>query len=557
MRIIDTIPVLEEDTRRRVLVPPARVILTCGRVEGADALLQPGELQIRLREDATVRMENRDGGERAAVLLDYGRELHGGVRLLNWQAAGASYPRVRLCFGESVGEALSGLGQKNAGNDHALRDFTVPLPALSDQTFGETGFRFLLIELVEEEASIQLKSAPAVFVYRDVPYRGSFRCSDARLNAIYDTAAYTCHLCLQNRLWDGIKRDRLVWIGDTHPEMLAIRALFGREPLLEQSLDTACGEAALPGWMNGMPAYSMWWLLILRDWYQYTGDKAFPAKHREYIRALTAQILRQVEPDGRLALDDYFLDWSTHGMPEARAGVQALAALSMDAAAVLCRLLEDEDTARRAQRGAAALRAYGGDGGSIKPAAALLALAGMLPPERAGEILRLDGPRGLSTFMSYYILRGAAAGGHMTQALDMLRAYYGAMLDLGATTFWEDFDLDWACKASPIDRLPYPGESDVHGDNGAHCYSGFRHSLCHGWSAGPVPFLAEAVLGVELAAPGGTDIRLRPQLGDLDWAEGSYPLPAGDLHVRHRRNADGSVQTSFEAPAGVRVTVEG
>ena len=94
MRIIDTIPVLEEDTRRRVLVPPARVILTRGRVEGADALLQPGELQIRLREDATVRMENRDGGERAAVLLDYGRELHGGVRLLNWQAAGASYPRV-------------------------------------------------------------------------------------------------------------------------------------------------------------------------------------------------------------------------------------------------------------------------------------------------------------------------------------------------------------------------------------------------------------------------------------------------------------------------------
>ena len=163
-----------------------------------------------------------------------------------------------------------------------------------------------------------------MFVYRDVPYRGSFRCSDTRLNAIYDTAAYTCHLCLQNRLWDGIKRDRLVWIGDTHPEMLAIRTLFGREPLLEQSLDTACGEAALPGWMNGMPAYSMWWLLILRDWYQYTGDKAFPAKHREYIRALTAQILRQVEPDGRLALDDYFLDWSTHGMPEARAGVQAL-----------------------------------------------------------------------------------------------------------------------------------------------------------------------------------------------------------------------------------------
>ena len=255
-------------------------------------------------------------------------------------------------------------------------------------------------------------------------------------------------------------------------------------------------------------------------------------------------------------LDEYFLDWSTYKMPEAQAGVQALAALSMDAAAALCRLLEDEDTALRAQRGAAALRAYGADGGQVKPAAAMLALAGMLPAEQAGELLRQNGPRGLSTFMSYYILRGAAADGHMTQALDMLRAYYGAMLDLGATTFWEDFDMDWAHKASPVDRLPSPGESDVHGDNGAHCYIGFRHSLCHGWSAGPVPFLAETVLGVELASPGGRDVRLRPRLGDLEWAEGCYPLPAGDLHVRHQRCADGSVQTSFEAPAGVRVTVE-
>lgn len=42
MRIIDTIPVLEEDARRRVLVPPARIVLTRGHVEGVDALLQPG-----------------------------------------------------------------------------------------------------------------------------------------------------------------------------------------------------------------------------------------------------------------------------------------------------------------------------------------------------------------------------------------------------------------------------------------------------------------------------------------------------------------------------------
>jgi len=30
-----------------------------------------------------------------------------------------------------------------------------------------------------------------------------------------------------------------------------------------------------------------------------------------------------------------------------------------------------------------------------------------------------------------------------------------------------------------------------YGDYGGYCYVGFRHSLCHGWSSGPVSFLLE------------------------------------------------------------------
>lgn len=555
MSLIDAVPFLEVDDRRRALVPPARILLARGQVEDAGALLERQELQIRLTEERAARLYNPPGGERAAILLDYGRELHGGVRLLCAGTEGAAYPRVRLCFGESASEAMSALGDRNAGNDHAARDFAVPVPALSDQCWGQTGFRFLLIELLEDGAALSLKRAPAVFVYRALPYRGRFRCSDERLNAIFDTAAYTCHLCLQNRLWDGVKRDRLVWIGDAHPEMLAIRALFGPLPLLEQSLDTALEGAPLPGWMNDMPPYSMWWLRIVWDWYQYTGSPAYPRKHRAYILGLTDQLLGRIGPDGRLLLDDYFLDWSTRWKPEAAAGVQALAVLALDAAAALCRLLEAEEPARLAERGAAALRRCGGDGGREKPAVAMLALAGMCPTEEAGERLRRDGAAGLSTFMSYYILRGAAAGGHEEEALTMLRRYYGGMLDLGATSFWEDFDLAWAKNAAPIDRLPLPGERDIHGECGAHCYRGFRHSLCHGWAAGPVPFLMETVLGVRLAAPGGRAIRLRPALGDLEWAEGTFPLPAGDLHIRLSRR-EGGLQTEVEAPAGVRVQRE-
>jgi hypothetical protein len=100
------------------------------------------------------------------------------------------------------------------------------------------------------------------------------------------------------------------------------------------------------------------------------------------------------------------------------------------------------------------------------------------------------GAKGMSTFMSYFILK-AVASFDRKAAIGMMKEYYGAMLDKGATTFWEDFDLTWAEGSGRIDALPNEGERDIHGDFGAFCYVGFRHSLCHGWSAGVIAFIKE------------------------------------------------------------------
>ena len=63
------------------------------------------------------------------------------------------------------------------------------------------------------------------------------------------------------------------------------------------------------------------------------------------------------------------------------------------------------------------------------------------------------------------------------------------MLAVGATTFFEDFDLKWRQHSSVLDELPDIGQKDIHGDFGAHCYVGFRHSLCHGWASGVIAFI--------------------------------------------------------------------
>ena len=55
----------------------------------------------------------------------------------------------------------------------------------------------------------------------------------------------------------------------------------------------------------------------------------------------------------------------------------------------------------------------------------------------------------------------------------------------------EDFDMEWADNSCRIDEFPQKHQRDLHGDFGAYCYKGFRHSLCHGWSEGVLQFIKE------------------------------------------------------------------
>jgi hypothetical protein len=126
------------------------------------------------------------------------------------------------------------------------------------------------------------------------------------------------------------------------------------------------------------------------------------------------------------------------------------------------------------------------------------------------------------------------------------------MLDMGATTFWEDFNLDWTTNATPIDRLPEEGKQDIHGDFGDYCYPGYRHSLCHGWSSGPAAWLSRHVLGVEIVEPGCKVVRITPHLGDLEWVIGSFPTPLGTIHIKHTRR-NGKTESVIDAPKGIKI----
>jgi hypothetical protein len=502
----------------------------------------------------------RNNGKPAGILLDFGRELQGGLQIAvsDLKAVGnnGKTVRLRVRFGESVSEAMSELGDKGSQTDHAVRDQICQAPWLGTVEVGNTGFRFARIDLVEPGAFIAIKSARAVFLYRDLPYLGSFKCSDERLNKIWTTGAYTTQLNMQDYLWDGVKRDRLVWIGDMHPETMTIGAVFGNVDIVRRSLDLIRSETPMPEWMNGISSYSMWWVLIQNSWYRHNGDIAYLREQKPYLAGLLKELMKHIGPNNEETLPETrFLDWpSSENKPAIHAGLHSLMILTLQAGAEMCDTLGDSDTRQQCLDAVSRLKKHVPDPNHSKQAAALMSLAGLGDPATLNrEVLAVDGPKRLSTFYGYYVLEARAKAGDYQGCLDIIRQYWGGMLDLGATTFWEDFDLDWTVNAGRIDELVPPGKKDIHGDFGAYCYVGFRHSLCHGWASGPTPWLSEHVLGIQVVQPGCKVVRVTPHLGDLQWAEGSYPTPMGVLKVRHEKQPDGTVKSTIDAPKGVKV----
>ncbi len=539
----------------REYIYPSRVVWQTGNVTHVERLFTKGIGQASLNNSNIVILKNQ-GKDTASILLDFGKELHGALEIITgmWPAPNNART-IRVRFGESVSETMAELGEHGSTNDHAIRDFKLMLPWLGKAQTGESGFRFVRIDLLDKDAVLQLKEVRAVSTYRDIPYLGSFNSSDERLNKIWQTGAYTVHLNMQDYLWDGIKRDRLVWVGDLHPEVSTVNTVFGYNEVVPKSLDLARNTTPLPGWMSGISTYSMWWIILHYDWYMHHGNLSYLKEQKDYLQGLLKQIVSKVH-DGKEKMDGHrFLDWpSSKDTAAIHAGLQAMTIWSLEKGAELSSIIGDNETAELCKKTVSQLRSVILLHNNSKQAAALLAITGMLDPQTAyTDVLSVGGPKNFSTFYGYYMLEAMAKAGKYQEALEIISTYWGAMLDLGATTFWEDFNMDWLQNAGRIDEITPPGKVDIHAAYGDYCYVGHRHSFCHGWASGPTVWLSQHVLGIQLAGPGGKTFRIRPNLGNLSFAEGTYPTSLGTIYVKHTKNNKGKVISIVKAPKGIRI----
>lgn len=138
--------------------------------------------------------------------------------------------------------------------------------------------------------------------------------------------------------------------------------------------------------------------------------------------------------------------------------------------------------------------------------------------------------------MRFYELEALCKLGEQDFVLKEMRDYWGGMVNLGATSFWEKYNPN----ETGTQHLAMYGRP-------------FGKSLCHAWGASPIYLLGKYYIGVKPLKEGYKEFAITPVLGDLQWMEGSVPTPNGDIKVRmDRKNitvsaSEGEGYLSFES----------
>lgn len=97
---------MKSQTKKEHLFP-CRIIKAEGNIIGAEKLLCERPLQIGLMETDLAQFNGK-----SYIILDYGREICGSIRILTFTMSGVC--KIRIRFGESVSETCAELGERGA-----------------------------------------------------------------------------------------------------------------------------------------------------------------------------------------------------------------------------------------------------------------------------------------------------------------------------------------------------------------------------------------------------------------------------------------------------------
>jgi hypothetical protein len=464
-------------------------------------------------------------------LIDFGKETFGFIRLHGIKGKG----KINIYYGESKEEALS---EKEA----VTIDRLVFNKAIKKDSVMELSKAFRYVNL-QCDPAITVDSVSMLYEYADVRDNGNFKCSDEQINKIYEVAKYTLHLSTREFFIDGIKRDRWVWSGDAYQSYLMNYYLLFDNETVKRTMYALRGKDPVTGHINTIMDYTFYWFLGIYDYYLYSGDKTVILQNYDRMQSLMEYCLGRRNKDGLmqgLPGDWIFIDWAAGLSKKGEVSFEQLLFTRSLETMALCAAIAGDTT------GAVKYRELSGDvkkklfdiyWNESKQALVHSRVDGKQTENvtrysnmfaiffdyfneqqkqavKRSVLLNNNIQKITTPYMRFYELEALCAMGEQTYVLKEMKDYWGGMLNLGATSFWEEYNPD---KKGAEHYAMYGRE--------------FGKSLCHAWGASPIYLLGKYYLGVKPTSPGYDTYMVEPQLGGLQWMEGKVPTPKGAIAV--------------------------
>lgn len=462
-----------------------------------------------------VDKKSVDGG----TLFDFGKELFGFLYL----SGVAASDRIRVNYGESAEEALD-LEESLVREDIFGKDA---------YQLRQRAFRYVFVKgCAEPEVYAELEYLP-------LPVKGSFECNETAVNDIWTACAYTLQLTAREILVEGIKRDHYLWCGDAYQAFKFTNALFFDKELVRRTLIAMRGKDPVYEHLNTITDYSLYWVIGLWEYYQTYQDADFIRFIYPRAVSLMAFCLNRTDEHGFIIgkeEDWLFIDWADaldkSGVVCAEQMLLVPALLSMYE---LSKVVGENGTEYQKQADAlktqinkffwnddlgAFIDNFQSEDPRVNRHANIFAIMYHIATEEQQRkieknvLLNPAIPQITTPYFEGYELDAMGMVGNRDYIYDMLHSYWKGMLDLGATTIWEEYNPE----LSGVEHYAMYGDK-------------FRKSLCHAWGASPVYLLSKYFLGVEAVSVGYETFTVTPYLGKFAYIKGTVPIQNGEVAV--------------------------
>ncbi len=499
----------------------------------------PNQFSLAYKEKVYVSKELKNG----YTLYDFGEETFGYLKFSAYNGIGG----LEIFYGESKEEA----------EDFACCELTDKVCFAEGETRTKLtkAFRYVAIR---NQAGARYDNVCCIHEYNPQEKQGTFTCDDALVNNIWKIAIHTFGLNTREFFVDGIKRDRWVWSGDATQSYLMNKYSFFDLATERRTIVALAGKGEMKRHINTIVDYTLYWLISFYDYYAYTKDKAFITLWEKRFGEILEFCLSRVDESGFMRSDPLewtFIDWNDALTKDSQyySFIQILLYKALCSAERIYAVLNQteksahykaqanallkriQETFYDKEKGAFTHSLVEGksDGRIFRQSNIMAVLYGVADEKQRASILQnvlLNDaiPATTTSYMLFYEYSALCELGAVDVVLPLMKKYYGGMIELGATSFWEYYDP----KQSGAEHYAMYGRK-------------YGKSLCHAWGATAIWIIGKYVVGLSPLEEGYDKILLRPRLDLLSSFEATLPLKDGRVYLRWQ---DGTlcVQSSQE-----------